>query len=132
MSGIFELEYRGLNLLDEISSVEIAIDSLQKVIHIYDINQVVEPEFNFSTKQYQMCEGFYKMVKVLADKNFFQSENHKQAHWIDEVTWIFYGSRNSILKIVKDTIIEIPKEGLSSEKYNLVHGLYPKYVLRVL
>ena len=132
MSAIFELEYRGLNLLDEISSVEIAIDQLLKVIHIYDTNQVVEPEFNFSIKQYQLSDGFYKMTKVIYDKKFFVLANHTRTQWINEVIWIFYGSKKSILKYSEGTIIEIPKDEFTYVNDILVHSLYEKYALRVL
>lgn len=133
MREVLELEYRGLNLLDEISTVEIAIDSLHKEIHIYDTNQVVEPEYNFSTKAYQMSEGFFKMAKVFFDKRYIaiQSQTTTQ-QWIQEITWVFYGSKKSILKLEGGTIIEISKVEALNEAVKLAHRLYSKYLLRVV
>ena len=132
MSAIFELEYRGLNLLDEICTVEIAMDRLQKVIHIHDTNQVVEPEYNFSIKQFQMSEGFYKMAKIFYNKKFLELQSQTEIQWINEIVWVFYGSKKSIFKYEEEAIIEIPKTQLLNEEQNLTHGLYTKYVLRVL
>ena len=132
MSEIFELEYRGLNILDEISTVEIAIDELNKIIHIYDTNQVVEPEYNFSTKQFQMSDGFLKMSKVLYDKKFFNTQSDTVEHWINQTTWIFYGSRKSIIMYVEENIIEISKDKPTIENQIPRDCLHTKYVLRIL
>ncbi|MDI7740726.1 hypothetical protein QMK38_01825 [Lysinibacillus fusiformis] len=132
MKEIFELEYRGLNLFDEISTVEVAIDNQNKVIHIYDINQVVEPEYDITAKKYQLSEGFYKMAKVLFEKKFFESPYETEAQWLTEITWVFYGSKRSIFKSEGLNLLEIPKAGLSYESENSEKSLYSKYVLRVL
>jgi len=132
MKEIFELEYRGLNLFDEISTVEVAIDNQNKVIHIYDINQVVEPEYDFTAKKYQLSEGFYKMAKVLFEKKFLESPYETEAQWMTEITWVFYGSKRSIFKSEGLNLLEIPKAELSYEAENSEQSLYSKYVLRVL
>lgn len=128
MKEIFELEYRGLNIFDEISTVEVAIDSIHKVIHMYDTNQVVEPEYNFSAKKYQMSDGFFKLAKVLYEKQFFASGSETVERWINEITWVFYGSKRSILIFEELRILEIPKLGASNSE----HSLYSKYIARVM
>lgn len=132
MNDIFELEYRGLNLLDEISIVEVAIDKFHKVIHIYDTNHVVEPEFNFSISKYQMSAGFYKMAKILFNKQFFESQIQTEQQWINEITWVFYGSKKSILLYESLNIIEIPKAVSIINGQNKEHHLYSKYLFRVI
>lgn len=132
MSEILELEYRGLNIFDEISTVEVAIDESHKVIHIYDCNQVVEPEYNFTAKQYQMSEGYFKMANVLYDKKFYESNYQTLKEWIMGITWIFYGSKKSIIKYQEGIITEIPKENNKVTKSNSIELLYKKYLMRVL
>ena len=68
---ILQLEYRGLNLYDLVDTVEIAIDADLQMIHIYDTQQIVEPEYDFSTKSYMLSEGFWKMAKTIKEKQFF-------------------------------------------------------------
>lgn len=64
MEQIYQMEYRGLNLFDEISTVELAIDEANKTIHIYDVGQVVTPVFNFDVSAYELSDGFYKMAEI--------------------------------------------------------------------
>ncbi|MDN4494575.1 hypothetical protein [Ureibacillus aquaedulcis] len=133
MSEVLEVEYRGLNILDEISTVEIALDYQHNAIHIYDRNEVVEPEFNFSTRKYELSEGFFKMAKVLYNKRFFEVPSQAVEQWIDERIWVFYGSKKSILKFDKAGVIEIPKDIFGNGKQIPGgHPLYNKYVLRVI
>lgn len=94
---IQELEYKGINLMDVVGTVEIAIDSDLNTIHVYDTDQIVEPEYNFKTKNYVLSEGFYKMAKVLKEKQFFLKNNENNLNnWIESHCWIFYSSKNSI------------------------------------
>lgn len=133
MNNIVELEYRGLNLLDEISTVEIAINLENHVIHIFDQNQVVEPEYNFSSKKYQLSEGFYKMTKVLYDKQFLgvnKSLTIDQS--INQMTWIFYGSKKSILKYEAAEILEVFKLDVLDEETIRVQKLFEKYIARII
>ncbi|WP_052130276.1 hypothetical protein [Ureibacillus sinduriensis] len=130
MNELLELEYRGLSIMEEIRTVEIAIDEPKNIIHIYDKNEVIEPEFNFSTKQYQLGDGFFKMAEVLYKKTFFESKSQTVEQWINEWTWLFYGSKKSILKYEGVSITEIPKEKCKQEHIN--HPFYNKYLVRVL
>ena len=94
---IQQLEYRGLNLLDEIGSVEIAIDADVNTIHIYDTDHIVEPEYDFSTKNFKLSEGFWKMANVIKEKQLFLSGVEKSLEmWVESFQWIFYSSGSSI------------------------------------
>ncbi|HWK24343.1 MAG TPA: hypothetical protein VNS08_15050 [Ureibacillus sp.] len=132
MSGFFEFEYKGLNILDEVSTVEVAIDDNHQVIHIYDINQVVEPEFNFSTNEFQMSDGFFKMANLIYKKRFSVSPDQTVEQWINEKVWIFYGSKKSIIKYEGSQIVEIPKGWDLAKENEQGHLLYKKYFLRVI
>jgi hypothetical protein len=68
---IQELEYKGLNLLDVVGTVEIAIDTINKTIHVYDVQQIVEPEYHFQSKAFVLSDGFFNMARVLKQKQFF-------------------------------------------------------------
>ena len=94
---IQQLEYRGLNLLDEIGSVEIAIDADLKTIHIYDTDHIVEPEYDFLTKNFKLSEGFWKMANVIKEKQLFLNGVEKSLEiWVESFQWIFYSSGRSI------------------------------------
>lgn len=98
MNDLLEFEYRGLNLLDEISTVEISIDKKARIIHIFDQNNVVEPEFYFSTKEYKLTDSFYQMAQILLNKKFILLYEITDLHeWINQFKWIFYGSRKVVL-----------------------------------
>ncbi|MBD8026796.1 aminopeptidase [Ureibacillus sp. Re31] len=132
MDKYTELEYRGLNIIDEISTVELAIDWENQRIHVFDTNQVVEPEYHFLTKSYQLSEGFYKMVKVLNDKQIWaiQKVEGVQKGYTD-YAWYFYGSRNCILKYENSTMMEVIKiENLNDEMVTY-HHLYTKYISKL-
>lgn len=132
MDKYTELEYRGLNIIDEISTVELAIDWENQRIHVLDTNQVVEPEYHFLTKSYQLSEGFYKMVKVLNDKQIWaiQKVEGVQKGYTD-YSWYFYGSRNCILKYENSTMMEVIKiENLNDEMVTY-HHLYTKYISKL-
>lgn len=129
MDNFTELEYRGLNILDEISTVELAIDWEFQRIHVLDTNKVVEPEYHFSTKSYQLSEGFFKMIDVLNDKHFLtlHCDEVIQSEY-SGYTWYFYGSRNYILKYEKSNIFEVEKMDQLNEEKIKNHYLYTKYI----
>ncbi len=125
MSGILEIEYRGLNIFDEIGVVEIAIDNDSNVIHLYDQNQVVPPEYDFSTKSYVVNDSFINMTKVLNNKYFFSNNHDKNVNeWVEGITWIFY-LPGKVFKFENGEVKKI------LEIHN-VENLYEKYVLRIL
>ena len=73
MEKIYQMEYRGLNLFDEISTVELAIDEENQTIHIFDVGQVVSPIFNFDVSAYELSDGFIKWLMFCDTKNLNES-----------------------------------------------------------
>ena len=124
---IQQLEYRGLNLHDVIGSVEIAIDADLNTIHIYDTNHIVEPEYDFLTKNFKLSEGFWKMAGVIKGKQLFLNNDEKSLdRWIESFKWVFYSSGQSI-KIYKQGVMVDYKIGyIDNEKL-----LYEKYFSRL-
>lgn len=121
------MEYRGLNLHDVIGSVEIAIDADLNTIHIYDTNHIVEPEYDFLTKNFKLSEGFWKMAGIIKEKQLFLSNDEKRLErWIESFKWVFYSSGQSI-KIYKQGVMVDYKIGyIDNEKL-----LYEKYFSRL-
>jgi len=121
---IYQMEYRGLNLLDEISSVELAIDEQGQTIHIFDAGQVVSPIFNFDVSAYELSEGFYKMADILRHKriltNYQQGSDWTLSEWLITNNVYFYVPKQRIKKYVQGSIIEIvdrAKEQFLFEEY---------------
>ena len=127
---IQELEYKGLNLLDVVGTVEIAIDTINKTIHVYDVQQIVEPEYHFQSKAFVLSDGFFNMARVLKQKQFFL--DHYEEHleqWIELHQWIFYSSNQSI-KIYRNGKIVV-NNLTDSESIEQQEIYYPKYFLRL-
>ena len=124
---IQQMEYRGLNLNDVIGSVEIAIDANLNTIHIYDTDHIVEPEYDFLTKNFKLSEGFWKMAGIIKEKQLFLSNDEKNLdRWIVSFKWVFYSSGQSI-KIYKQGVMVNYKIGyIDNEKL-----LYEKYFSRL-
>ncbi|WP_052344299.1 hypothetical protein [Bacillus ndiopicus] len=93
---LMKLEYRGLNIFDEISSVEVAFDVAASTIHIVDTDMTVAPTYNFVKKQDELSEGFLKMAEVLYQKRYLKAEAESLQQWIDSVTWQFYGLDDAV------------------------------------
>lgn len=129
-----EMEYKGLDLNEEICTVEIALDEGVNVIHVFDTNYVVEPVYDFANKKYELNEGFYQFAEVLKSKYFFVEKREKEiAEWISSFTWQFYSS-NHVIKSYSEGIFSLtPVESLSNETEGDVvqKGFYPKYVERL-
>ena len=124
---ILQLEYRGLNLYDLVDTVEIAIDADLQMIHIYDTQQIVEPEYDFSTKSYMLSEGFWKMAKTIKEKQFFlENEESNLEMWITPFKWVFYSS-NQLIKVFEDGKIKVHSISTCSEDMLL----YEKYFSRL-
>lgn len=88
---LIKMEYRGLNIFDEISSVEVAFDVEAVTIHIVDDNMAVAPTYHFTKKQDELSEGFLKMAQVLYQKRYMKAEVESLQQWINSITWHFYG-----------------------------------------
>src|SRR5690606_38125185 len=124
---IQQMEYRGLNLHDVIGSVEIAIDADLNAIHIYDTDHIVEPEYDFLTKNFKLSEGFWKMDSIINEKQLFLSNDEKRLdRWSESFKWVFYSSGQSI-KIYEQGVMVVYKIGyIDNEKL-----LYEKYFSRL-
>ncbi|MGY4796650.1 hypothetical protein MHB40_17240 [Lysinibacillus sp. FSL K6-0057] len=111
MEKIYQMEYRGLNLLDEISTVELAIDEEKQTIHIFDVGQVVSPIFNFDVSAYELSDGFYKMADVLRHKKILTKQQTGSdltlSEWLIMNNAYFYIPQKRIKKYVNGSIIEI-------------------------
>ncbi|MEC1178295.1 aminopeptidase [Metasolibacillus meyeri] len=88
---LIKMEYRSLNIFDEISVVEVAFDIEASTIHIVDASMTVAPTYNFTKKHDELSEGFLKMAQVLYQKHYMKVEAYSLQQWIDEITWQFYG-----------------------------------------
>ncbi len=125
--AIHEMEYRGLNLMDEVCTVELAIDEESETIHIWDTNHVVEPTYHFTKKQYELSEGFFQLVDILKQKYYFSAyKTFERDDWIEKITWIFYSSHQTVKyyggkKLHVYPLSEIPPS----------LPVYPKYLQRL-
>ena len=111
MEQIYQMEYRGLNLLDEISSVELAIDEQGQTIHIFDAGQVVSPIFNFDVSAYELSDGFYKMADILRHKRILTNQlpgsELTLSDWLITNNAYFYIPQKRIKKYSQGSIVEI-------------------------
>ncbi|WP_041865718.1 hypothetical protein [Solibacillus silvestris] len=124
---IQQLEYRGLNLHDVIGSVEIAIDADLNTIHIYDTDHIVEPEYDFLTKNFKLSEGFWKMANVIKEKQLFLSNDEKNLDvWIESFNWFFYSSGPSVKIYKLGEMVVFKNDYINIEKL-----LYEKYFSRL-
>ena len=124
---IQQMEYRGLNLHDVIGSVEIAIDADLNTIHIYDTDHIVEPEYDFLTRNFKLSEGFWKMAGVIKEKQLFLSNDEKRLdRWIESFKWVFYSSGQSIKIYTQGVMVNFKIGYIDNEKL-----LYEKYFSRL-
>ncbi|KAB0443402.1 hypothetical protein [Lysinibacillus fusiformis] len=128
MDKIYQMEYRGLNLFDEISTVELAIDEEKQTIHIYDIGQVVSPIFNFDVSAYELSDGFYKMADILRHKKILTNQQADSdltlSEWLIKNNAYFYIHNKRIKKYVQGSIVEIVDRTMEQ-------ALFDEYVQRV-
>ncbi|AJK87011.1 MULTISPECIES: hypothetical protein [Lysinibacillus] len=128
MDKIYQMEYRGLNLFDEISTVELAIDEEKQTIHIYDIGQVVSPIFNFDVSAYELSDGFYKMADILRHKKILTNQQADSdltlSEWLIKNNAYFYIPNKRIKKYVQGSIVEIVDRTMEQ-------ALFDEYVQRV-
>ena len=96
---MIKLQYQGMNLLDQIATVEIAVDEYHNTIHLYDPESVVWPEYRGVTSGYVLSDGFEKMLKVLESKPFFVNwQQQNESNGLCGISWIFYKQQSHILK----------------------------------
>lgn len=127
---IHQLEYKGLNIIDVVGTVELAIDIEASTIHVFDIQQIVEPEYDFVTKGFRLSEGFYKMAGVLKEKPLFLvGKELPLEQWIEVQCWIFYCSKQTIKHYENGKMINFVKHQFAqleeTKKY------YSNYISRL-
>lgn len=128
MEQIYQMEYRGLNIFDEISTVELAIDEARQTLHIFDDGQVVTPIFNFDVSAYELSESFYKMADILRHKRILTEQQPASelslSDWLITNNVYFYSPKHRIKKYANGCIMEIidPKQ----EQF-----LFENYIQRV-
>ena len=127
---IQQLEYKGLNLMDVIGTVEIAIDSKVNTIHLFDTQQIVEPEYDFVTKSYILSEGFYKMAGILKGKPLFLGNKELSfEQWIEAHRWVFYCSKQTIKCYENGQMTIYSKQQFA--QFESTKKYYSKYILRL-
>lgn len=127
---IQQLEYRGLNLMDVVGTVELAIDSKVNTIHIFDTQQIVEPEYDFITKGYRLSDGFYKMAGILKEKPLFLTNKELPFEkWIENHCWIFYGSKQTIKCYENGQMTSYAKQQFA--QLEATKKYYSKYISRL-
>ncbi|MFY0517344.1 hypothetical protein [Lysinibacillus sphaericus] len=128
MEQIYQMEYRGLNLFDEISTVELAIDEARRTIHIFDVGQVVTPIFNFDVSAYELSDGFYKMADILRHKRILTEQQPASeltlSEWLISNNAYFYSPKHRIKKYVNGCIVEI----IDGEKEQFLFDVYVQRV----
>lgn len=128
MKQVYQMEYRGFNIYDEISTVELAIDEEQQTLHIFDPGEVVVPIFNFDVSAYELSENFYKMADVLRHKNILTGQQSTAeftlSNWLVKNNVYFYVPNKRVRKYVDGCIMEIID--VKQEK-----GLFEQYIQRV-
>ena len=96
MRAKYQMEYRALNLLDEVCTVEITILEDEGILHIFDKEEAIVPIYNFTENQYELSEDFYKMANVLLGKKILMPKdisNLSVDDWINRLTVYFYSKR---------------------------------------
>ncbi|MER1986037.1 MAG: aminopeptidase [Solibacillus sp.] len=128
MKKYAQIQYQGLNLLDEVGTVEIAIDYELGIVHVYDTQQIVAPEYDFQMKNYRLTDSFYKMAAIIRQKNFLsRAEQATLEQWVEKSTWYFYGITPVIKRYAKSTMTTEP---MGTSKYK--DEFYTKYIERLI
>ena len=120
---MLHIQYQGRNLMEQICTVEVAVDEQKRHIHIFDPQQVVWPEYNGVLKQYILSESFYTMLAVLRRKYLFQQDCFKtESDWLNLIDWYFYIPNKKVLKYANGAVTIVPAENTL---------LYDKYLSRI-
>lgn len=87
-------EYKALNLMDQIETLEITLDYFHSTVQIFDPNGLTYPMYNAKNGEYSCSDEFlalYKAVrlKYLA-KTFFEQVN-------ESCNWVIYSKKNRVL-----------------------------------
>ena len=87
-------EYKALNLMDQIETIEITLDYEHRTIHILDVNGITYPMYNSKNKEYVCSEEFLSLAKAVKEKylakTFFELVENSY-------NWVIYSRKNRIL-----------------------------------
>ena len=88
-----QFEYKALNLFDEISTVEVTLDTRNSCIHLFDRDGAVYSQYNFSLQQHEPNDEFWKLKETIEQKHlaiaFFEEKE-------GETKWLFYTPKKDI------------------------------------
>lgn len=104
------MEYRALNLLDEVCTVEITILEDEGILHIFDKEEAIVPIYNFKKKHFELSDDFRKMANVLLGKNILMPKDSSDLsieEWIKRLTIYFY-SKRYIHLYKEEGIVSVP------------------------
>ena len=88
-----QFEYKALNLFDEISVVEVTLDSTNSCIHLFDRDGALYPQYNFSMQQHEPNDEFWKMKETIEQKHLAKTFFDEKE---EETKWIFYTPKKDI------------------------------------
>lgn len=121
MDTHFKLMYTGLNIMDELATVEIMIDRQLGRIHVHDTQYVCEPQYDYGKKAYTFSEETLQMARVLFAKQIIYTEIVNFNDWVQNVDWLFYCSKAVILRYLDGKFITYgrdSKEPVLYQKYS--------------
>ncbi|MEE1133068.1 MAG: hypothetical protein UHX00_15730 [Caryophanon sp.] len=110
MNTYFKLMYTGRNLMDELATVEIAIDVEAKRIHLFDAHYVCEPQYDAVKKAYSFSDETTQLARVLFEKEIVCKEIVKFDDWVRKIDWVFYCSKPLLLRCLNGEFLTYPKE----------------------
>lgn len=113
---VFEMMYQGLNIMDEMATVEFAVDEANTSVHIYDAHQVVMPMYSGKIGQYVLSDDFYKMAQVLFAKKIMPS-TIDFTQWLHAIHWYFYMPVQKIIYFYQATEAQAINKAELYEKY---------------
>ena len=95
-----KFQYQALNLMDEVSTVEVGVDYNSSSVHLLDMSAAIYPMFEYSTKNFIMNEEFLKMVKVLSSKQLIsKSKDGVKGFRFEDYLYYFYTPNKPIRKL---------------------------------
>lgn len=127
------MEYKALNLVDEVCTVEITVQEDKRMLHILDLEDAVSPSYNFVEDQFVLSDDFQKMALVLKRKNILLFQNNYEValeKWLKPLIIIFY-RKKSILHVYSNGVMKDVEISFLPEK-SAFHLPYVERVKEVL
>jgi hypothetical protein len=87
-------EYKALNLMDQIETIEITLDYAHRTIHIFDLNGITYPMYSVKNGEYVCSDEFLSLAKCVKEKylakTFFEFVQQS-------FNWVIYSRKNRVL-----------------------------------